>query len=61
MGGQTATDKTRRDHCGTTTATDGVYGAGTGTVYGSKSVAISAHLESTNMGNTGGTITSFQT
>ena len=45
----TPTDK-ERNHCG---FANGVYGAGTGTVYGSNAVAISALLESSNMGNTG--------
>ena len=51
MGGQTPVDKTKRNHCGT--ATNGPYGAGTGDTYGSKSIVISASLESANMGNTG--------
>ena len=59
MGGQTPVDKTKRNHCGT--ATNGPYGAGTGDTYGSKSIVISASLESANMGNTGSDLTSFQT
>ncbi len=46
----TPTDRLGRSHCATL---PGVYGAGTGTVYGSNAVAISALLESSNMGNTG--------
>jgi hypothetical protein len=57
MGGRMPTDKTRT-HC---SAIPGVYGIGTGTVYGSVAVAISASLESASMGNTGGVLTSFQT
>lgn len=56
MGGMTPTDKSR-SHCASIA---GVYGAGTGTVYGSNAVAISASLESSNMGNTGSDLTSFQ-
>jgi prepilin-type N-terminal cleavage/methylation domain-containing protein len=59
MGGKVPTNGTRV-HCAA--SSPGLYGAGTGTnTNGTAMIAISASLENEGMGNTGGTITSFQT